>query len=333
MARIPSKPGVPNLPNKPGVPKPPDKAGLSRKEKAEQLKAEIEAKKKEATKSAGAEWHRVQKGETLDAIAAQYGVSADEIWNHNLNKQLRDRRKTPDAIAPGDALYIPSPKKPKETQPTGQGEHVVKEGDCVSSIAKDSGHFWETIWNHPENSQLKEARKDPNILLPKDKVTVPPITQKWEPGETEMRHRFVRRGEPSFLRLTVMDDEKPLATKPYKLIVDNHTHEGKTDSEGRIDAPIPGNAKKAKLIVGNEDEDDCFKWDLDLGHVDPVKCDDGVKKRLTNLGFDPPVGKRGGSEEEKYRQRLKEYQKTYELEETGEADEETQDCLKEKHRS
>ncbi|MGC9973362.1 MAG: LysM domain-containing protein [Bryobacteraceae bacterium] len=46
--------------------------------------------------------------------------------------------------------------------------HVVKQGDCMSSIADQYGFFWETLWNHERNAQLKERRKNPNVLMAGD---------------------------------------------------------------------------------------------------------------------------------------------------------------------
>jgi hypothetical protein len=93
----------------------------------------------------------------------------------------------------------------------GEGEYVVGEHDCLSSIAKQTGRLWETIWNDPANTVLREARKDPNVLLTGDRVTIPPLRQRSEPGQTELRHRFVRVGQPTVFQLRLAHNGEPLA--------------------------------------------------------------------------------------------------------------------------
>lgn len=211
-----------------------------------------------------------------------------------------------------------------QAAPAGTGDRVVSSGECVSSIAKDTGHFWETIWNDPANEPLKAVRTDPNVLLPGDRLTVPEKKRKEEPGATEVRHRFMRRGEPAKLKLCIMkEDDVPRANEPYVLEAGGKTFEGITDVNGQLSIPIPGNCRRGKLTVGPPE--DQVEYELELGGMDPVSAMEGVIARLNNLGFEagPPSKK----VTEKCGQALSEFQERHGLPVTGQPDEATRQKL------
>ena len=69
--------------------------------------------------------------------------------------------------------------------------YTVRQGDHLSKIAKDNGFTdYTVIWDHPNNSDLKKQRQNPNILLPGDQVFIPDMEQKQESGATDKRHTF-----------------------------------------------------------------------------------------------------------------------------------------------
>jgi N-acetylmuramoyl-L-alanine amidase len=215
-----------------------------------------------------------------------------------------------------------------QTPPVGVGEHVVRTGECVSCIAKQSGHYWESLWHDPANQELRDVRKDPNVLLVGDMVTVPPIRPKSEPGASEMRHRFVRRGEPSKLRMQVMRDHEPLANQPYELIIDDdQTRKGTTDPEGKLEVPIPGDAKRGVLWVGEEPKR--YRYLVQLGAVQPNESIDGVKQRLKNLGYF--AGTINRTVDDEMRTALKAFQEKNGMPVTGELDDATRQRIKEAH--
>src|SRR6185503_16443662 len=77
--------------------------------------------------------------------------------------------------------------------PVGDGEYEVRQGECVESIAFANGLSWETVWNDPKNAKVKDARKDPNVLLPGDRLHVRDLEKKQVDGATEKRHKFKRK--------------------------------------------------------------------------------------------------------------------------------------------
>ena len=201
----------------------------------------------------------------------------------------------------------------------------------LSSIACESGHFWETIWNDAANTELRQIRQSPNVLLPEDRVHVPELRQKEEIGQTEMRHRFVRMGEPFRFRLRLLDGrQRPRSGVEYRIEVDDGVGQfvGTTDANGWLEElPIRGDARQARLFILSTGE----MHDLRYGELDPVRSIAGQKARLQNLGFF--AGPIDNEPSDELRTALRRFQTTYQANGTAEPNAATQERLREVHKS
>lgn len=276
------------------------------------------------------------EGETKEAAEHKAKTDAEraaepetpfDSYTGRLDSQLRkaqgepQEESEPEAVEPGDEREQP-------TGPVGQGDYVVKQGDCISSIANETGHFWQTIWDDPHNAELREIRQDPNVLLPGDRVHFPPLGKKQEPGQTEQRHRFHRLGEPSELHMRFLEEGEPLAGEPYVLEIDGDTYPGTLDPQGRLRHPISPCAKRAVIRIGEKDP---REYDIDLGEMDPCDTVSGLQRRLQNLGYDP--GRIDGELDDATRSAIRRFQIAQKLPATGEPDEATREALKRYHES
>jgi len=165
--------------------------------------------------------------------------------------------------------------------------YKVRQGDSMSSLARKHGFCWETIWNHPENDQLKQQRGNPDILYPGDRVFIPALIQKEEIIETEQRHRFVVNGRASTLALILEYNDTVLADTRCCFAVDGHWLEANTDSNGLLEARVSNRANNIHLLVfPNLDNIPTeIHWEISVGHLNPKDEMTGVQQRLANLGY------------------------------------------------
>lgn len=221
------------------------------------------------------------------------------------------------------------PADPGQGSPetVGQGERIVKQGETVLSIADETGHLWETIWNHPENADLKEKRGSPHVLCPDDKIHVPPMESKEEPGSTEQRHRFRLLGQPIDFEIEVCEDGEPRAGEPYILQIERRAYSDAIPENGVIVAKMYPSDRRGELTVGEGDKEE--KYPLRFGHLDPAHTQSGALARLQNLGYGASDGF-----EEVLADALRHFQaKHNDLTITGELDDETARALVAEHGS
>jgi len=255
------------------------------------------------------------------------GLGSRQQRAEQLRREMEDRNRQV-----SDAMNEKKSRKTEDEQSSvaGTGEYVVGYGECCSSIALKTGHYWQTIWEHPDNAEVRGLRKLPNVLKKGDRLHIPEKQPKTESGEAEMRHRFVRRGEPSWFRVTLLQYDCPRSNQKYIFDADGAQRPGCTDPDGKVDEPIRGSTRIVKLIFG-ETEDDREVLVFDLGGLEPITEIAGVQARLSHLGFDP--GPVGGKINEATRAALLKFQEKNGLPTTGEPDEETRAELVKQHGS
>ncbi len=235
--------------------------------------------------------------------------------------------------------------------------HLVRQGECISSIAKENGFFWQTLWDHADNAQLKSDRKDPNVLMPDDPVAIPEKEEKLESRASDARHKFVLKGVPAKLRLrltklkkkdpkpsnakpgddSVAEDPpyepyhpeyEPRANVPYQLDIDGVVTTGTTDGDGRINVSLPPEAQQGRIYL-NRGQSDEEVIPLALGHMDPISTTTGVRKRLKNLGFF--CAEAGDDITPDLEAALRKFQEAKELTVDGKINDATRDKLKDAH--
>lgn len=200
--------------------------------------------------------------------------------------------------------------------------YSVQQGDCINSIALQFGFFPDTIWNHAQNAALKSQRKDPNVLFPGDVVFIPDKTVKEQDAGTDQTHTYTLKGVPAKLKLKVLNNGKPRANEKYILNIDGNLSQGTTGGDGSIEEAIPPDAKQGKLTLPDTGDE----YPLDLGHLDPVDEVSGIQGRLRNLGF--YNGDVSGNLDDATQRALSGFQKSKNLNQTGQPDQATKDALK-----
>lgn len=204
--------------------------------------------------------------------------------------------------------------------------HAVEQGECLSSIAKRFGFAdFRTIWNRPENAELRSLRPDPNILFPGDRVFVPEKTARVVPVETGHEHVFVLRRSKVFLELSLQLDGEPLANKRYSLSFGAQQVRGSTDGKGTLKELIEPDVESGTLRL----DDPVVEWDLEIGHLDPATEVSGVQARLNNLGH--PCGEVDGVVGARTRAALRQFQSRHGLKPTGAIDAVTSNALRSAH--
>ena len=202
--------------------------------------------------------------------------------------------------------------------------YSVKDGDHISGIAAKFGFFdFKSVWNAPENTELRIKRQDPHVLMPGDSLYIPDKQQKTIGRPTGAVHTFVIKRQPLLLKLALRDfDDQPIANTECVLEIDGAVFSLKTDGEGRIEQKIEAGAQGGTLKIPDLE----YEFPVKIGYLNPIDEDSGWRARLINLGYHAgPLD----SPDKLLQYAIEEFQCDYKLKVTGILDASTQAKLKE----
>ncbi len=208
--------------------------------------------------------------------------------------------------------------------------HTIQRGDSVRSVAARHGLHWETVWNDGANSQLRQQRKDPNVLYPGDQLVIPDVRRKDVPAAAETRHRFRRLGVPERLQLRLLRNGEPRASLRYTIEADGEERGGATDGDGWIRETVPPGTRRVKLTLLPESAEPEVTF-LDVGALDPPDTIEGAQARLANLGLFS--GRVTGDADRETAAAIAAFQQSQGLPASGQLDARTADALRREHGS
>lgn len=67
-------------------------------------------------------------GDCITSIADEHGFFWGTVWEHEKNKELREKRKDPNTLVEGDIVFIPEKRKKQEEIETGKTHTFNKKG-------------------------------------------------------------------------------------------------------------------------------------------------------------------------------------------------------------
>jgi hypothetical protein len=201
---------------------------------------------------------------------------------------------------------------------------TIKQGECLMTIALAKGFDPQTIWDHPDNAELKELRHTYQALLAGDRLVIPDLEEKEVAVSTDTVSHFKLNVGSVKLRLRLTRHNQARADEAFELMIDGAAAPitGTTDGDGWIDQAIPADATRATLKL----RDGVESYTLNLGHLDPHDSPAGIQQRLRSLGF--YFGRVDGEIGDITAAALRRFQTAKSLGVSGEADDATVSALR-----
>jgi hypothetical protein len=201
--------------------------------------------------------------------------------------------------------------------------HVIRPGDHLAKIAHAEGLDPEEVWSHPRNQELRDRRRDPNILCEGDVLFMEAPEEVSLPLKVGQVNRFSATVPRLVTHLCFKDSKGAFSGEAYVVEGLDEKIEGTTDGNGNLTIDAPVTAKIAKVVFTGRR----LRFDVLLGEMDPITEVSGAQLRLALLGIlkAPATGEL----DEETASALRAFQRSKRLPCTGGMDAPTLDALRE----
>lgn len=226
----------------------------------------------------------------------------------------------------------PARKDWKPVEPTVDESrvHTLQAGDCIASVAAMAGLFPDTLWQHPNNQDLRTRRESPYILAIGDELFIPARRLRLiDEVNVDSLVTVRRKGVPERLQLRFLhSDGTPRAYVMYHLHLEAGDSDasldktGVTNADGLVCEWIAPTARTGRLTLIEALFHEVHL--LDLGALAPLSEPQGHAQRLANLAY--------LKDGETLETGIKRFQDAQALSPSGLADEATLNAMKETFR-
>jgi hypothetical protein len=205
--------------------------------------------------------------------------------------------------------------------------YVVRTGDHLDRVAAAHGLDPDVVWNLPENADLRQLRKKPNILCEGDILYLPdPPARQWLTVAIGGTNSFVAKPAQTTFSVAITYDGKPLANEPFTVHGFPQSDPQSTDGDGKLTIVVDLAVSQVTVEFPRLPLVRTFR----IGHLDPLTEPSGLTQRLVHLGYLSPRSAEGGSASN-LEGALRAFQRDQQLPETGVADDATLSALESEH--
>jgi N-acetylmuramoyl-L-alanine amidase len=203
--------------------------------------------------------------------------------------------------------------------------YVVGQGDYLAKIAMRVGVDADTLWNDPQNAELKRTR-DPNQLHPGDLIYLPGAA----PQPLDLAPNTTNRYVADIPTTTVHLALRAFPNEAYEVTGHGLDDKGTTDGDGGLKVEVPLDVHEVRINLTKRG----VVQRVRVGGMDPIDEPSGVRKRLQHLGFRGSADTDDdGATEQDDANALRRFQLAHGLPPTGELDDATKAELLKQHGS